>query len=480
MKREAFVAMTHRAARLTLLALLGTLPVAAGPPLVASLPVAAEPRQQGPPEEPFFAWSRMHFPAAEHAARRQRLARLLASEADAPVFVAVSGEGISSGETFRVAEDFLYLVGLELPNSALLVDGGSGRATLFVPRRDPRFDNPSRRNDFPGRTLLEDPHLSAESGIDELRDADQLEETLASLAEEGRPLMTNFGSAAEAPDLSLQPFLAWSGEQGFAAWLTTRWPDADVRNGYATMARLRMIKSPLEIEAMRRAAEITMAGIRHAATFVRDGVDERTLEGELEAEFKRRGAQRLPFSSIIKSGPNSLWPWRVLASHYDRRNRTMHDGELVIFDVGAERDYFVSDVGRTFPVAGSFTPEQRRILEMEVAVADAIIAAIRPGVTLRELQEIGVAAIPEADRTYMQAGLFYGHHLGLSTGDPNLPDAPLQPGMIFTVEPWYYNHDLGVAVFTEDEILVTEEGAENLTAALPRTPGELERMVARR
>jgi len=223
-----------------------------------------------------------------------------------------------------------------------------------------------------------------------------------------------------------------------------------------------------------------MAGITHAAGFIRDGVDERTLEGELEAEFKRRGAQRLPFASIIKSGPNSLWPWRVLASHYDRRNRAMHDGELVIFDVGAELDYFVSDVGRTFPVSGRFTPEQRRILEMEVGVADAIIAAIRPGVTLAELQRVGIAAIPPQERTYMQAGLFFGHHLGLSTGDPNLPEAPLEAGMIFTVEPWYYNHDLGIAVFTEDEILVTENGAENLTAGLPRSPDALERMVGGR
>ncbi len=77
----------------------------------------------------------------------------------------------------------------------------------------------------------------------------------------------------------------------------------------------------------------------------------------------------------------------------------------------------------------------------------------------------------------MQVGLFHGHHIGLDTGDPSLSDVPLQPGMIFTVEPWYYNHDKEISVFTEDEVLVTENGVEVLTKDLPRSPEELEKMV---
>ena len=430
-----------------------------------------------PPEEWFFDWTKIHFPAEEHRARRDRLMDRLASDGSG-VFIAPSGEGISSGATFRVAEDFLYFVGLELPNSVVLIDADERRVSLFVPPRDPRFDNPSRTSDFPGRPLVADPRISSETGIDRVRPIDELVSALTAVASEGRSIYVDFGAACADISSSLQPFQSRSTELVFAAWVAALLPDASVHNAFAAVARLRMVKSPREIDAMRAAARITMVGIAHAAEFIEDGVDERTLEGELEAEFKRRGAQRLPFASIIKSGPNSLWPWRVLASHYDRRNRIMRDGELVIFDVGAEPDYFVSDVGRTFPVSGRFTPDQRRILEMEVGVADAIIAAIRPGVTLAELQRIGVAAIPPQERTYMQAGLFFGHHLGLSTGDPSLPDAPLEPGMIFTVEPWYYNHDLGIAVFTEDEILVTENGAENLTAGLPRSPDVLERMVS--
>ena len=253
--------------------------------------------------------------------------------------------------------------------------------------------------------------------------------------------------------------------------------DLELENAFEHVARLRMIKSPEEIAVIRRACAITVKAIRHAADHVRDGVDERTLEGELEAAFKRGGAPRVAFDSIIKSGPNSLWPWRILASHYERRNRTMHDGDLVIFDGGCELNHYASDMGRTFPVSGRFTPEQRDILEMVTAVADAMIAAIRPGVTLADVQAAGVAMIPAAHRKYMQTGLYFGHHIGLSVGDSSLQAAVLQPGMIFTVEPWYYNHDQQIAVFIEDDVLVTSTGVENLTKDLPRTPEALERMT---
>ena len=155
----------------------------------------------------------------------------------------------------------------------------------------------------------------------------------------------------------------------------------------------------------------------------------------------------------------------------------MQNDELVIFDVGTELDYYISDVGRTFPVSGSFSDVQAEKLRMSTAVSDAIISAVRPGITLPELLEIAFAAIPVSERQYMQTGSFFGHHIGMAAGDPSLLDAPLEPGMIFTVEPWYYNHDIDVSVFIEDIVLVTEDGSEVLTAGLPRTPEELEAMV---
>ena len=228
---------------------------------------------------------------------------------------------------------------------------------------------------------------------------------------------------------------------------------------------------------MERAARMTARAIVLASRDVTSGADERLLAGTFLEGCRRDGSPRVPFEPIIKSGPNSLWPWRILASHYERRNRTMAAGELVVFDVGCELNGYVSDVGRTFPVSGRFTDRQREILTAEIAVSDEIIRAARPGLTLADLQEVAEAAMPAGARPYMQVGLFFGHHLGLSTGDPVDIDAPLRPGMVFTVEPWYYNHDEGISVFTEDQILITDSGARNLTASLPRTPDDLERLL---
>ncbi|MEZ5420381.1 MAG: M24 family metallopeptidase [Vicinamibacterales bacterium] len=107
--------------------------------------------------------------------------------------------------------------------------------------------------------------------------------------------------------------------------------------------------------------------------------------------------------------------------------------------------------------------------------SDRIIAAMRPGVTLADVQR--AAAIPAAARPYMQTGTFFGHHLGLSSGDPFVDDVALAPGMVITVEPWYYNHDRGLSVFTEDVILITADGRENLTGHVARTPDGLEALM---
>jgi len=307
-----------------------------------------------------------------------------------------------------------------------------------------------------------------------------LEAALASWIEAGRILWIDTGSASLAGPGSPDPFALRDEARAFELFLHERFPAARIENAFPEVARLRMVKGPEEVERIRRACAVTVAGIRAAARAIRPGVDERTLEGVLEAAFKAGGAQRPAFDSIVKSGPNSLWPWRILAAHYDRRNRTLAAGELVIFDVGCELDHYASDVGRTFPVSGRFTPEQAERLRKVTATADAILAAVRPGVTLVELRAVAEASLPPEERAHMQTGSFFGHHIGLDVGDASLLDAPLEPGMVFTIEPWYYDHEDDVAIFIEDVVLVTETGVENLTAELPRSAEELAKWVSGR
>ena len=436
---------------------------------------------RGPATQPqrFWDWTTLPFSATELRLRRQAMLAQL-QQSGGGVLLVPSAAGSTAGGTFRQENDFLYFTGLELPQSLLVLDAEESRSIVYAPRTDARFESRTRPNDFPGRSLQDDPDIASRSGIEQVRPLEDLETYLAGILAAGRTLRVNLGRSGAIPIVGTSALQDWTAVTGLLHHVQSTYPNARVQNAFTQVARLRMIKSDAEIALIRTNAGLTAHAIMAAAAVVAAGMDERGLEAEFEASCKRGGSQRLAFSSIIKSGPNSLWPWRLLAAHYDRRNRVMREGELVIFDVGCELDYYSSDVGRTFPVSGEFTAYQREILEMSTAVSDSIIAAIRPGMTLRDLQAIAESAIPEEHRRFMQTGLFFGHHIGLAVGDPALADVTLEPGMIFTVEPWYYNHEREISVFVEDDILVTPTGAEVLTASLPRAPADLERLVSAR
>jgi Xaa-Pro aminopeptidase len=428
------------------------------------------------PEQRFFDWTRLQFEADVYQQRRANLISVLKTTGEG-IFLAPSRHGRSHGETFRQLNDFLYFTGLEIPDSVLAIDAKTESTILFVPPTDPRFEQASRPNDFPGRPLQADPELARVSGISEIRPYGELAQSVAEWKDAGRLFKIN----PEHPGAITEPktdFVSHASQsESLIVHMQQSYAGIRIESAYGEMAQLRMIKGPEEIEALRRTCELTAQAIMQSALAVRDGVDERSLEAVLESAFKQGGGQRLSFSSIIKSGPNAMWAWRILASHYDRRNRVMRDGELVIFDVGAELDYYVSDVGRTFPVSGKFTEQQKQTMDMVTAVSDAIIAAVRPGVSHRELARIGGENMPPEARKHMQPTAFNGHHIGLDVSDPVNQDLVLAPGMVFTVEPIYYNHDENISVFIEDVVLVTEDGAEVLTRMLPRSTEGLEKLM---
>ncbi len=438
---------------------------------LAGWPAAAQ-----TPEQRYADWARPDFRPQEYEYRRGRTMDGLRASGGGLLLVPAS-DGVTHGGTFRQLEDFWYLTGLEVSQSMLVLDADRRRSILFMPPTDPRFENPGRPNDFPGRPLLDDYRLRSIAGIDEYRDVADLDAYVRTRVAEGAILRVNAGAAGAAPEPVVPMIGALDANAALLHRLRSDHPGAEVRNAFEVVARMRMVKSPAEIERMRAAADATMAGIRAAASRIRAGIDERSLQGEFERTCRTFGAQGMPFTPIIKSGANSLWAWRILAAHYNRRNRALRDGELVIFDVGCEVDGYVSDVGRTFPVGGSFSDVQREKLLVSTRAAEAVIAAVRPGVTLRDLTAVAYDAIPDHEEPHMQTPSFFGHHIGLSAGDPALLDEPLAPGMVFTVEPWYYNHEIGVAVFVEEVVLVTEDGAEVLTASLPRDPAALEGLV---
>ncbi len=428
------------------------------------------------PVQSYFEWTDLPFTKTELAERRTKLIQILQRQNKTGLVVIPARDGFSYGETFRQLDDFYYFTGLEIPNAILVLDLADESATAYVPPRDLRFESSSRPNDFPGRPLLADTEIAKKAGL-LLKNIETFAGLMDKKASINTAILVNSGRQGPLSYLSDDYIATHSPIQILMHALQTKHEGLRFENIYGSIASVRMIKSPAEIKLMRKAVDITAAGIKAAAKAIKPGIDERYLEGVLEGDYKLNGAHRLAFGSIIKSGPNSLWPWRILATHYNRRNRDMEAGDLVIFDVGCEYQQYVSDVGRTFPVSGTFSERQKEILRMETKVADQIIAFIKPGVTFNDIKQLTDRIIPVDAKKYMQVGLFFGHHLGLATGDPNIPLATLQPGMVFTVEPWYYNHDEQISVFTEDVILVTEDGCEVLSKSLPRTPEGLEKLM---
>ncbi|MFK7812042.1 MAG: aminopeptidase P N-terminal domain-containing protein [Maribacter sp.] len=428
------------------------------------------------PEQTYFEWTDMPFSKEELLERRSNLIEDLKYSGKTGLVLIPAKDGFSYGETFRQLDNFYYFTGLELPNSILVLNISEASSTIFTPQRDLRFESSSRPNDFPGRPLLNDTEITNQAGIS-MQDISEFSALMSQKSSEKEIILVDNGRAGEVSFVSEDYISSPSPVQILLKALQAKHEGLQFENVYESLARVRMIKSPAEIEIMRKSSTINVEGIKTAAKSIKASIDERYLEGILEGNYKVNGANRLAFGSIIKSGPNSLWPWRILATHYNRRNRTLENGEMVIFDVGCEYKNYVSDVGRTFPVSGKFTEKQKEILTMEVGVADQIINYIKPGITFADIKKLTDRIIPSDAKKYMQVGLFFGHHLGLSTGDPNLSDAELKPGMIFTVEPWYYNHDDQISVFTEDVILVTENGCEVLSKGLPRTPADLEKLM---
>jgi len=257
------------------------------------------------------------------------------------------------------------------------------------------------------------------------------------------------------------------------------------------LRKLRAVKSPAEVALIRRAADITGAGLERMVAALRPGVMEYELEAELAAEFIRRRA-RMAYEPIIGSGRNAC----VL--HYLDNDQPCDEGELVLVDVGASYANYASDLTRTYPVNGRFTPRQRAVYDAVLRVLRSSIARTTVGTRLREwkraaqvemaaeLVKLGLitaddAAKDSADepacRRYFMHGL--GHSLGLGVHDMSPVDGPLEAGWVMTVEPGIYIPEEGLAVRLENDVLVTENGPVDLTSHVAIEPDDIERLMAR-
>jgi len=269
----------------------------------------------------------------------------------------------------------------------------------------------------------------------------------------------------------------------------------DVRAAVDTM---RLVKDPHEIALMRRACAISAGAHRRAMHAAQPGDYEFQVEAELMHEFLREGAQSVAYSSIVASGPNAC----VL--HYRDNNRHMLDGDLLLIDAGCEFQGYASDITRTFPVNGRFTGPQKAVYELVLAAQLACIEAVRSGAAFHDYHHVAERVLAQGLidlglctgtlESVLESGSyrqFYmhraGHWLGMDVHDAGLyqqhgESVRLAPGMVLTVEPGLYIRPAdnvpedfwNIGVRIEDDVLVTADGIDNLTAAAPKRVPDVE------
>ncbi len=278
----------------------------------------------------------------------------------------------------------------------------------------------------------------------------------------------------------------------FGKRLRKRYPLQQYARLAPLLAKMRQIKQPEEIAALRKACDITEKGVRRLLGFIRPGVGEWEIEAELSHEFLRNGSRRFAFPCIIASGADTC----VL--HYVSNDKICREGDLVLTDIGAEYGNYNADLTRTFPVSGKFTPRQKAVYDAVYRVHKAAFGLLRPGILKRDYEKevgkvverelVGLGLLTEKElstqdpanpayRRYYMHGC--SHFLGLDVHDVGEANPMIEPGMVFTIEPGIYIREEGIGVRLENDILVGETENIDLMASIPMASDEIERLMAR-
>ena len=359
--------------------------------------------------------------------------------------------------SFFQESNFLYLSGWREPGAVMLLTQQT--EILFLPARDPRAEL------YTGPKLgPEDPEAPKQAGFDRVMPKSALESAFLKVLETAPRVYLVPGEVHGQKLKSLAVF-------------------HDEVDAAQAIARLRMVKSPAEIELIAKSTDATVAAHLAGWKKTRPGVWEYEIAATMTNVYFERGCERNAYWPIVGSGPNSV----IL--HYSANHRRLDSGETVVADVGAECSDYATDVTRTIPAGGKFTPRQRELYEIVLGAQKAAIAAIRPGMRLRadgpSLHQIAYDYINSHGHDlhgqplgkYFVHGL--GHYVGLDVHDPGDPTTPLEAGTVLTIEPGVYIPEENIGIRIEDIVVVTEDGCKVLSAALPREIGDIEKLVGK-
>jgi Xaa-Pro aminopeptidase len=266
------------------------------------------------------------------------------------------------------------------------------------------------------------------------------------------------------------------------SWMKEAVPHANLKDITPLIDAMRQVKSPGELALLRKAIDVSIDAQFEAMKRMQPGLYEYQIASLMEQIHEWGGCSREAYAPIVGAGFNST----VL--HYDGLNSQIKSGDVVVMDVGGEYGGYAADITRTIPASGQYTPRQREIYNIVLGAQNAALAAVKPGANLYRgkgsLQQIVVDYFKThgQDEKGHSLDKYYphgiSHHLGLDVHDPGDRDRPLEPGMVVTVEPGIYIPEENVGIRIEDDVLVTKDGYEILTARLPRTAEAIEGVMA--
>lgn len=416
---------------------------------------------------------------AFHAGRRAELARRL--ESGVMVFRGLSVP--RQNREFRQDKTFWYLTGVKSRDAALVVDIDEGTEILFLPKATRSHSMTERWDGEIWDT--EDEWVPELCGIADVRPSSELEDVLKELCGEGETLWIS-----KHPYIDIQGSYDtankytngirgddWDGrvprEEAFQQKLEELLPGVQVEDCRFELIRMRLHKTPEEQDAMRRASQIGALTMMEAMRSTEPGIGEWELDGLMGFIQTQHGATGPAYDAIVGSGANSL------TLHYLASDRVLRPGEVVLIDFAPEVDHYVSDITRTWPTDGAWTDRMAELYDAVLESQRAGIAICKPGVTLSEVSS-------ECDRVLRERGFGkltrHGacHWIGMEVHDPDgtLRNEELGPGACFTIEPGLYEVETSIGIRIEDVVMITENGCEVLSRAVPKERSEISELMA--
>ena len=370
---------------------------------------------------------------------------------------------------FTPNRNFYYLTGIDEENHILVLSKFSGKIKeyLFIKEVDPIVEK------WEGKTIRKE----EVPGICDIEDVRYLGE------------FNNFIDKIISDNEEINIYLDLEKENSsynYVNEIKSKYHNLNIKNAFKLIGDLRLIKSEEEIERIRKAIEITIEGIEILMKNSKSGIKEYELEAYFDFICKKSGVKDFAFKTIAAAGKNAT----VL--HYVTNDSELNDGDLILFDLGAQYKYYNGDISRTFPVNGKFTERQKEVYNAVLRVNEKVIKEMRPGVSFLELNSkarewiaeecISLGLMTNKD----EVSKFYyhsiGHSLGMDTHDIELEnrDVILEAGMVYTVEPGIYIEEEKIGVRIEDDILITENGNEVLTKDMIKTIEEIETFMETR